>query len=114
MTELLTLGTSTLEMRPFSVSIGPPQRKQPLQITCIIRSTRHRPCTICRGDLITPIGLLILLFLTLTVLTKHKVSAGSTSQQAIASIKGKAKELQPPYNVVITGGTKGELNLSLS
>ena len=36
--------------------------------------------------------------------------AGSTPQQAIAASKGKSKDLQPPYNVVITGGTKGVLS----
>ena len=33
--------------------------------------------------------------------------AGNTSQQAVTSSKRKSKDLQPPYNVVITGATKG-------
>ena len=34
-------------------------------------------------------------------------TAGATSQQVSPATKGKSKDLQPPYNVVITGGTKG-------
>ena len=39
--------------------------------------------------------------------TWYILIAGDTSQQAVAASKKKSKDLQPPYNVVITGGTKG-------
>ncbi|CAL5222870.1 g5296 [Coccomyxa viridis] len=67
-------------MRPCSTSAAlSPPNKAFVKI-CIPSATRHRPCVICRGN---------------------------TSQQAVAATKRKSKDLQPPYNVVITGGTKG-------
>lgn len=41
------------------------------------------------------------------IVTVYIIIAGDTSQQAVAASKRKSKDLQPPYNVVITGGTKG-------
>ena len=38
-------------------------------------------------------------------------TAGATSQQVSPATKGESKDLQPPYNVVITGGTKGAPSL---
>ncbi|CAK0785209.1 hypothetical protein CVIRNUC_008415 [Coccomyxa viridis] len=67
-------------MRPCSVSVGSKRHVHAQQHIVTLTATGHRPCILCRG---------------------------SASQQVSPATRGRSKDLQPPYNVVITGGTKG-------
>ena len=105
-------------MRPCSVSVGSKRHVHAQQHIVTLTATGHRPCILCRGDLsdssddVPHLGMLPLYKKRGCLDSYDERTAGSASQQVSPATRGRSKDLQPPYNVVITGGTKGTPSLS--